>query len=248
MSVDGGAIFPLQILTQNDLPCLQGVAFLDAVLADIVSSDILGQLSGSLASDGPAVSGAVQVEGVEGADQVGLNSVVLVGLPVVGGPVHVGGAAGIVGVGVELGIGVVLALNTGIDVVTNLAAACNTLNGGQGTGVHGVVCVVNTFQVSDVNESDGSLGSLSGLGFCGGLRAAGSQGQNHGQSQQHCQKLFHFLFLLFISFTHDLEPIVFDFTNKFGYILACLPVDVKCFLVFCDYFITPQRILLLFCA
>ena len=110
ISGDGGAIFPLGELVQRDTPSLGGLAFLHAVLTDILSGHVHRHFSSQFGHDGVAILFGIQNEGVETRADIVQNISVFVRFPGERVPVQRRVNAGSVAVvGVHLFIGVVLA-------------------------------------------------------------------------------------------------------------------------------------------
>ena len=183
VGIDGGAVVPGDILTQGDTPGLGFLAFLDAVLAGVLSGHVHGILGGHFGHDGVAGLVAVQLEGIEGADLHAADGVVIRGFPGQGVPVGLRGqTADVIIIGINLFIGVVLALDTGVHVAG-----------------HAVGAAASRGNQSDDAAVKGALAGIIGRGRREGLGQRGHGGKHHDQGQHDRENLFHSVFLLFIS-------------------------------------------------
>ena len=164
---------------QRDTPSLGGLAFLHAVLADIVGSHVHGELGSQGGLHGVAGLVAVQAESVEAVGHVGHDLVIFVGLPGVGAPLHIRRAADGHAVGVHLFIGVVLAGFASVQVGGHFAAA-------RRRSFHG-----------DLAAVEGALTLIVGAGGREAFRRRGHAGQSQRESSRDGNDSLHSSFLLY---------------------------------------------------
>ena len=84
---DGGAILPLQVVAQGDLPGAAGLALGNApLLADVISGHVNGELGSHAGNHHVAVVGLVEIETIEAVGQVVRQLAVGIGLHLEGAP------------------------------------------------------------------------------------------------------------------------------------------------------------------
>ena len=131
---DGGAVLPLQVVPQGDLPCLILSALFQAVLADVVGSHVFRIIRSHAGNQRIAVFGFIVIEAVQASRHIIQNLRISVGLVGVGVPV--GGEnsqRGVVGVGcLCIGSGSRRAIGGGSRSLSRLlAAGCQGEHHGQ---------------------------------------------------------------------------------------------------------------------